>query len=96
MFLDQGSDTLINSIDAVANMTNLKTISNVQIPIHCIATISTKQTGKSITTGPCILEMKVDEIITIQNPVLVMLPTVHLKDEVEPGQVLLTQTINLS
>ena len=31
--------------------------------------------------------MKIDETITIQNPHLVMLPIVHLKDEVEPTKV---------
>ena len=35
----------------------------------------------------CIFEVEIDEIISIQSPQLVMLPTVYLKDEVEPEQV---------
>ena len=35
---------------------------------------------------PCIYEVDIDKIIGIQNPP-VMLPTINLKDEVEPGQV---------
>ena len=41
------------------------------------------------------LEVGIAEIITIYSPQLAMLPTVHLKDEVEPAQVLMT-LINLS
>ena len=54
-----------------------------------------KLTDKCIATTPCILKVEIDEILTIQNPQLVMLPTVHLKDEVEPLQKPLT-LINLS
>ena len=42
MFLHQGADILIYSIKAVVNNTSLKTISNIQTPIHCIANIPTK------------------------------------------------------
>ena len=66
MFLHQGTDILSNSIDVV-NITNLKTIRNVQILTHCVATI------------PTILEVKIYEIITIQDPQLVMLPKIHLR-----------------
>ena len=54
----------------------------------------TKLTSKCIATNLCILEVEIDKIITIQNPQLIMLPTVLLKDEVGPTQVLLT-LINL-
>ena len=86
MFLHQGSDILINSIDAVTNITNLKAITNDQIPTYCIVTIPTKLTGKCTLYTPCTLEVKI--------VMLVMLPMVHLKDEVEPAQVL--TLINLS
>ena len=46
MFICKGTDILINSADAAINITKLKTISNIQIPAHCIATIPTKLTGK--------------------------------------------------
>ena len=95
MFFHQGTDILVTSIDAVTNITNLETTSNVQLPAHSIAAIPAKLTCKCITATPCILEMEIDEIVNIQNPQLVMLPTVHLKDVVEPAQVLLT-CINLS
>ena len=36
--------------------------------------------------------MEIDEIISIQNNQLVMLSTVHLKDDAEPEDVLLTFT----
>ena len=39
--------------------------------------------------------MEIDEIITIQSPQWVMLPIVHLQDEVDPAQVPLP-LINLS
>ena len=89
MFLTQGTDLLINSIDTVVDKMNLKTISNIQIPTYIIATIATKVTGKCIAITPCILE-----VISIQSPQLVMKPMIHLKDEIEPAQVLLT-LINL-
>ena len=66
MFLHEGTNILINSIDAVGNVTNLQTISNVQIPVHYITTIPTKLTGKYIATTTCILEVVIDEIINIQ------------------------------
>ena len=68
----------INIIDVVGNVINLKTISNIQIPTHCTTTIPTKLTGKCIATIPCILEVKIDKILAMQNPQLVMLPTVYL------------------
>ena len=83
MLLNQGDDILINSIDAAMNIMNFKTISNVPIPAHCIATILTKLTGKCIIAAPCMLEVERDEVISIQNLQLVMMPTVHLKDGVE-------------
>ena len=74
-FLYQDTDTLFH---AVTNITNLKTITSVQIPVHCIATISTKLTGKCITATPFILEMEINEMVSIQNPQLNMMPTVHI------------------
>ena len=88
----QCTDITINYLDAITNTTELKTISNMQIPVCCIVTTPTKVNGKCITGTPCILEVEIDELTTIQNLQLVILPTVHLKDEVEPDQVLLTLT----
>ena len=93
MLLHQGTDILLNSVDAAINITNLKTISYVQIPTCCIAPIPTKLTDRCITTTPCILEVEIDGVTYIQNPQLVMMPTVHLKDEVEPVQIPLTVTV---
>ena len=39
MFLHQGTDICINSIDAVMNLTNLKTFRNMHIPAYCIVII---------------------------------------------------------
>ena len=74
--------------DAVMNITKLKTISNVQISVHCIATAAAKLTGKCVTTTQCIFKVEIDRIITVWNPHLIMLPTAHLKEKVEPAQVL--------
>ena len=50
----------------------------------------TERTGKYNTTTTCIFEIETDEILSIQNPQLIMLPTVHLKDEIEQEQVPIT------
>ena len=52
-------------------------------------------TGKCIASTPHILEVETDEVISIQNLKLVLIPTVHFNDGVKPVQVLLT-LINLS
>ena len=80
MFLHQGVKVLINSVDAFTDMTYLKTISNIEIPAYSIVTIPIRKTGKCITSEPCIFEVETSEIIGVQNPPLVLLPTVHLKD----------------
>ena len=91
MFLHQGNDIIIYSIGAAVNITNLKIISIVHITAHCIAIIPNKLTNKFIATASCILKVEMDEMITIQNPQLVMLPMVHLKDEVQQALVPLTR-----
>ena len=83
MFWNQGIDILVSSIHVVTNATNLKTISNVQIHAHCVATIPTKITGKCTTATPCILKVEIDEIVSTQNPLLIILSIVHLKDEID-------------
>ena len=88
--LHQGADIPISSIDAAMNVTNLKTISNVQIPACSIAMLLTKLAGKCITAIPCILEVEIDEIVSVHSLQLTMLPMVHLKEEIEPAQVPLT------
>ena len=70
MILLQGTNILINCIDAVVDTMNFKAISNIQILTLCIATILTKLTGKCIATIPCILEVEIDDVISIQNPQL--------------------------
>ena len=80
MFLHQETNIPTNSIDAVT--TNLRTISILQIHTHFIATIPNKLT--------CILEVEIDEVTSIKITQLVMIPVVHVKDAVEPAQVLLT------
>ena len=52
--------------------------------------IPIKLTDKCITATPCILKVDSDEIVNIQSPQVVVILTVHLKDELEPAQVLLT------
>ena len=79
---------LINSIDADMHTTNLRNISNVQIPAHCIARIPIKFIGRCITTTS--LEVEINGVISIQNPQLVMMLMVHLKDEIQQAQIPLT------
>ena len=56
----------------------------MQIPDHCISAIPTKLTGKCITANPCTLEVEMDEMVSIQNIQLIILLTVHMKDETGP------------
>ena len=88
--MHQGTNVLINSIDAIVNATNLKTISNIQIPTHCIATMPPTLTGKCYYS--MYIEVEINEI-SIQTPQLVMIPTVHLEVKVKPAQVPLTLKI---
>ena len=78
LFLNQGADILSKFLDVLTNITKLKAISNVQIPAHSIAMILTKLTG--VTTTPCILEVEIDRVISIQDPQLVMMVMVDLED----------------
>ena len=88
-------NVLISSLDIVRNVTHKKTIGNVQISICSIVPIPTKGTGKCTTSTPCIFDVQIDEMIDVQSPKFIMLPTVYLRDKVEPAQVPLT-LINLS
>ena len=53
-FLHQGTNVLINSIDSIINELLLWTISNIEIPTCCIATISTMRTGTYMSGTPCV------------------------------------------
>ena len=88
--MNQGTNILINSIDAVVNRITLKTNSNIKIITCCIANKPIKLTGKCIATTLCILEVKIDDVIFIQNLQLDKILMAHLRDEVEPTNVLLT------
>ena len=55
-----------------------------------IAIIPIKRTGKHAANTPCIFEMEINEIIGIESPQIVILTTIHLKDESEPTQIPLT------
>ena len=46
MFPHHSSNVLISSIDIAMDITPLKTISNLQISTHSIATMPTKRTGE--------------------------------------------------
>ena len=68
MFLHQSTEILIRSIDAVTNITNLTTISNMHIPAHFTATLPTRQTCACITVTLCTLEVQIDKIVSIKPP----------------------------
>ena len=73
MFLHHSSDILISSIDAVPNITNWKTISNVQITSHSIAT---KATYLKLVMSPMVhLKDKID-------PTQVPLALINISDDV--------------
>ena len=61
------TNILISSIDIVTNVTNVETLSNVQILTSFIVTKPTKLTGKCIATTPCILEVEISQKISIEN-----------------------------
>ena len=61
MLLQQVANVLIYSIKSVVNVTNLKTISNVKIPAHSIATLPTKRAGKCSTSRTCIFEVRINK-----------------------------------
>ena len=58
-------------------------VGNVEIPSHSIATIPIKRTGTCIASTPCVYKVQANKILKTQNPQLVMLPTVHLKNDIE-------------
>ena len=60
MFLPQGANALINSID-IMNVTHLRAISNIEIPACSIVTIPTWKTGKCTTNAVCIFEVVISE-----------------------------------
>ena len=82
MFLHQGAKIFINSIDIVKNVTHLRTISNIEIPAHSVVTIPTRKTGRCTTNTPCIFEVDINKILSVNSLQLVMLQTFHLKCEV--------------
>ena len=43
-----------------------------------------KTISKCLAAMPCILKVEIDEIISIQNPQLIMFPTVHFRERIEP------------
>ena len=49
-----------------------------------------KRTGTCTQSIPCVYEAHVNEISITQNSQLVMLPTMHFKNEIEPNHVLIT------
>ena len=65
------------------NVIHLKTMSNNGFLPN--VNVPTKTTGKCTTKTQCIFDMEIDEILGVQNLQLVVLPTVHLQDEVVPG-----------
>ena len=62
----------------------------MQIPAHSIAILPKKLIGKCIITIQCILEVEIDDLVSIQNSQK-MLQAVSLKDEIKPAQVSLTR-----
>ena len=47
MFLHQGADVLINSVDITINEPHLQTISNTKVPACSVVTIPTVRSGTS-------------------------------------------------
>ena len=86
MFLHQGANVLIKSIDIVISEPCLWNISNIEVSAQSIVTTPTRNLGTCTSNTPCICELQVNEILTTQMQ-LVMLPTVLLKNEVELDKV---------
>ena len=52
----------------------------MEISAQSIVTVPTRKAGKCASNTPCIYEIEINDIIGVQNSQLVMLPMVHLKD----------------
>ena len=68
MFLHQGTNVLINSINGVTVVSHLKTMSNLQISGHSIVTLPTRKTGKCTTNTSCIYEVQYSILWLSKNP----------------------------
>ena len=66
MLLHQGTQVLINSIDAVANKPTLQTITNIEVSACSIVNISMRKSGICNTNTSCTYEIQVNKILTIQ------------------------------
>ena len=65
-------------------------ICNVEIPACSIAIVLTKKTGTCIPNMLCAYDVQVNEILIAQNPQLIMLLTIQLKNEIKPDHVPVT------
>ena len=72
---------LINSIYAVANDPHLQTIRNIEVLVHCIGIIPTRTSGMCTSNTICVYEIHVNDILTMQNPKLIPLLIIQLKDK---------------
>ena len=57
---------------------------------HSFATLPIRQPGTCIPSLPCINEVQAHKILVTKNMQLVILPTLHLKNEIKPDYKLIT------
>ena len=83
VYLHQGSTILITLIEVMLYGPQLRTITNVDIPIWTIGTVSTKQQDlPSSLKEPSVYEVSLNKIITKEYPNLAIHSTIHLRNKV--------------
>ena len=60
-------------------------MSNIEVSNHSILITPTRKSGICTSDSQYIYKVKVNEILTSQNPQLIMSPTIHLKKQNCPG-----------
>ena len=81
IFLHHAWQVLTNTADSVTMSPQFWTISNIEIPAYCIATMPRKK-PRHMSTTACVYEEHVNKIMITQNPNLVTLPAIHLKNKI--------------
>ena len=90
MFLHQGTNLQINSVDTALEELYLCCINNIEMHGCSIAIIHTKRTGTCTPNTPGVYEGHVYKILVTRNPKLFMIQTIQLKNEIESDHILVT------
>ena len=93
-FAHQGTNVLINSIGTAIKELNIYDLLAIWkyplTPLHPYL----QRTGTWMASTPCMYEVQANEILVIPHVQLVMIPIMHLKNEIEPDHIPVT-SVNL-